>query len=159
VAVFVFGNTMKTIFEAIIFLFVTASFRRLWPLWNLRSTGNKSGLLAFCWFLNWWILPLRSLTKVWILEFQVIVEEMNIMTTVFLCYDNLKIYYPKSQTVYWLPSRFSISTGVLIWEKGSTSPFMLPHLWKCWPSWRKERDAENFPSLLVKFSKQSCWLL
>jgi hypothetical protein len=29
VAVFVFGNTMKTIFEAIIFLFVTASFRRL----------------------------------------------------------------------------------------------------------------------------------
>jgi small-conductance mechanosensitive channel len=29
-------------------------------------------------------------------EFQVVVEEMNIMTTVFLRYDNLKIYYPNS---------------------------------------------------------------
>jgi small-conductance mechanosensitive channel len=30
------------------------------------------------------------------IEFQVVVEEMNIMTTVFLRYDNLKIYYPNS---------------------------------------------------------------
>jgi small-conductance mechanosensitive channel len=30
------------------------------------------------------------------IEFRVVVEEMNIMTTVFLRYDNLKIYYPNS---------------------------------------------------------------
>ena len=28
---------------------------------------------------------------------QVVVEEMNIMTTIFLRYDNLKVYYPNSQ--------------------------------------------------------------
>lgn len=31
------------------------------------------------------------------LIFQVVVEEMNILTTIFLRYDNLKIYYPNSQ--------------------------------------------------------------
>lgn len=30
-------------------------------------------------------------------KFQVVVEEMNIMTTIFLRYDNLKVYYPNSQ--------------------------------------------------------------
>lgn len=30
-------------------------------------------------------------------EFQVVVEEMNIMTTIFLRYDNLKVYYPNSK--------------------------------------------------------------
>jgi small-conductance mechanosensitive channel len=29
--------------------------------------------------------------------FQVVVEEMNIMTTIFLRYDNLKVYYPNSK--------------------------------------------------------------
>jgi small-conductance mechanosensitive channel len=31
------------------------------------------------------------------LGFQVVVEEMNILTTIFLRYDNLKVYYPNSQ--------------------------------------------------------------
>ncbi|VAI10644.1 unnamed protein product [Triticum turgidum subsp. durum] len=64
VAVFVFGNTLKTIFEAIIFLFVMHPF----------DVGDRCEIE----------------------EVQVIVEEMNIMTTIFLRYDNLKIYYPNS---------------------------------------------------------------
>ncbi|CAM0871037.1 unnamed protein product [Alopecurus aequalis] len=64
VAVFVFGNTIKTIFEAIIFLFVMHPF----------DVGDRCEIE----------------------EVQVVVEEMNIMTTVFLRYDNLKIYYPNS---------------------------------------------------------------
>ncbi|KAM0893512.1 hypothetical protein ACQ4PT_025066 [Festuca glaucescens] len=64
VVVFVFGNTMKTIFEAIIFLFVMHPF----------DVGDRCEIE----------------------EVQVVVEEMNIMTTVFLRYDNLKIYYPNS---------------------------------------------------------------
>lgn len=64
VAVFVFGNTMKTIFEAIIFLFVMHPF----------DVGDRCEIE----------------------EVQLVVEEMNIMTTVFLRYDNLKIYYPNS---------------------------------------------------------------
>ncbi|XP_037428300.1 mechanosensitive ion channel protein 6-like [Triticum dicoccoides] len=64
VAVFVFGNTLKTIFEAIIFLFVMHPF----------DVGDRCEIE----------------------EVQVVVEEMNIMTTVFLRYDNLKIYYPNS---------------------------------------------------------------
>ncbi|CAM0870738.1 unnamed protein product [Alopecurus aequalis] len=64
VAIFVFGNTIKTIFEAIIFLFVMHPF----------DVGDRCEIE----------------------EVQVVVEEMNIMTTVFLRYDNLKIYYPNS---------------------------------------------------------------
>ncbi|VAI25026.1 unnamed protein product [Triticum turgidum subsp. durum] len=64
VAVFVFGNTLKTIFEAIIFLFVMHPF----------DVGDRCEIE----------------------EVQVVVEEMNIMTTIFLRYDNLKIYYPNS---------------------------------------------------------------
>uniref|UniRef100_A0ACD5TTE6 Uncharacterized protein n=1 Tax=Avena sativa TaxID=4498 RepID=A0ACD5TTE6_AVESA len=64
VAAFVFGNTMKTIFEAIIFLFAMHPF----------DVGDRCEIE----------------------EVQVVVEEMNIMTTVFLRYDNLKIYYPNS---------------------------------------------------------------
>ncbi|KAF8768671.1 hypothetical protein HU200_007224 [Digitaria exilis] len=63
-AVFVFGNTLKTVFEAIIFLFVMHPF----------DVGDRCEIEGV----------------------QVVVEEMNIMTTVFLRYDNLKIYYPNS---------------------------------------------------------------
>ncbi|CAM0871040.1 unnamed protein product [Alopecurus aequalis] len=64
VAIFVFGNTLKTIFEAIIFLFLMHPF----------DVGDRCEIE----------------------EVQVVVEEMNILTTVFLRYDNLKIYYPNS---------------------------------------------------------------
>ncbi|OEL26902.1 Mechanosensitive ion channel protein 8 [Dichanthelium oligosanthes] len=63
-AVFVFGNTLKTVFEAIVFLFVMHPF----------DVGDRCEIEGV----------------------QVVVEEMNIMTTVFLRYDNLKIYYPNT---------------------------------------------------------------
>ncbi|KAH7523457.1 hypothetical protein FEM48_Zijuj06G0013100 [Ziziphus jujuba var. spinosa] len=62
--VFIFGNTCRTIFEAIIFLFVMHPF----------DVGDRCEVEGV----------------------QMIVEEMNILTTVFLRYDNLKIIYPNS---------------------------------------------------------------
>ncbi|PWZ25111.1 Mechanosensitive ion channel protein 8 [Zea mays] len=63
-AVFVFGNTLKTLFEAIVFLFVMHPF----------DVGDRCEIEGV----------------------QLVVEEMNLMTTVFLRSDNLKIYYPNS---------------------------------------------------------------
>ncbi|XP_015059628.1 mechanosensitive ion channel protein 6-like [Solanum pennellii] len=62
--VFIFGNSAKTTFEAIIFLFVMHPF----------DVGDRV-----------------EVDKV-----QMVVEEMNILTTVFLRYDNQKIIYPNS---------------------------------------------------------------
>ncbi|PWA78739.1 mechanosensitive ion channel family protein [Artemisia annua] len=62
--VFVFGNTCKTTFEAIIFLFVMHPF----------DVGDRC-----------------EVDKV-----QMVVEEMNILTTVFLRFDKQKIIYPNS---------------------------------------------------------------
>lgn len=62
--VFVFGNTCKTIFEAIIFLFVMHPY----------DVGDRVDIEGV----------------------QMVVEEMNILTTVFLRYDNQKIIYPNS---------------------------------------------------------------
>ncbi|KAK4480149.1 hypothetical protein RD792_013207 [Penstemon davidsonii] len=64
VAAFIFGNTCKTIFEAIIFVFVMHPF----------DVGDRCVIDGV----------------------QMIVEEMNILTTVFLRYDNEKIYYPNT---------------------------------------------------------------
>ncbi|KAG1361022.1 Mechanosensitive ion channel protein 6 [Cocos nucifera] len=61
---FVFGNTLKTVFEAIIFLFVTHPF----------DVGDRCEVEGV----------------------QMVVEEMNILTTIFLRYDNQKIIYPNS---------------------------------------------------------------
>ncbi|KAL5847920.1 hypothetical protein ACOSQ3_011444 [Xanthoceras sorbifolium] len=64
-AVFIFGNTCKTVFEAIIFLFIMHPF----------DVGDRCEVDGI----------------------QLIVEEMNILTTVFLrCTDNQKITYPNS---------------------------------------------------------------
>ncbi|KAF5180518.1 Mechanosensitive ion channel protein [Thalictrum thalictroides] len=64
VAVFIFGNTCKTIFEAIIFLFVMHPF----------DVGDRCEVDGV----------------------QMVVEEMNILNTVFLRFDNQKIFYPNS---------------------------------------------------------------
>lgn len=64
VVAFIFGNTCKTIFEAIIFLFVMHPF----------DVGDRCEIDGV----------------------QMIVEEMNIMNTIFLRSDNQKIYYPNS---------------------------------------------------------------
>ncbi|KAK6162024.1 hypothetical protein DH2020_001865 [Rehmannia glutinosa] len=61
---FMFGNTCKTIFEAIIFVFVMHPF----------DVGDRCVIDGV----------------------QMIVEEMNILTTVFLRFDNEKVYYPNS---------------------------------------------------------------
>ncbi|KAI3499292.1 hypothetical protein L1887_35087 [Cichorium endivia] len=61
---FVFGNTCKTIFESIIFLFVMHPF----------DVGDRCEIDGT----------------------QMIVEEMNILNTIFLRSDNQKIYYPNS---------------------------------------------------------------
>ncbi|XP_076948523.1 mechanosensitive ion channel protein 6-like [Bidens hawaiensis] len=62
--VFVFGNTCKTTFEAIIFLFVMHPF----------DVGDRCEIDSV----------------------HMVVEEMNILTTVFLRFDNQKIIYPNS---------------------------------------------------------------
>ncbi|KAF8040625.1 hypothetical protein BT93_B2752 [Corymbia citriodora subsp. variegata] len=64
VAAFIFGNTCKTIFEAIIFVFVMHPF----------DVGDRCVVDGV----------------------QLMVEEMNILNTVFLKLDNEKIYYPNS---------------------------------------------------------------
>ncbi|KAK3198561.1 hypothetical protein Dsin_021976 [Dipteronia sinensis] len=64
VVAFVFGNSCKTVFEAIIFLFVMHPF----------DVGDRCEIEGV----------------------QMVVEEMNILTTVFLRYDNQKIIYPNS---------------------------------------------------------------
>ncbi|GMI85369.1 mechanosensitive channel of small conductance-like 6 [Hibiscus trionum] len=61
---FVFGNTCKTVFEAIIFLFVMHPF----------DVGDRCEID----------------------DVQMVVEEMNILTTIFLRYDNQKIIIPNS---------------------------------------------------------------
>lgn len=62
--VFMFGNTAKQIFEAIIFVFVMHPF----------DVGDRCVVDGV----------------------QLIVEEMNILNTIFLRYDSEKIYYPNS---------------------------------------------------------------
>ncbi|KAA8537465.1 hypothetical protein F0562_027073 [Nyssa sinensis] len=62
--VFMFGNTCKTTFEAIIFLFVMHPY----------DVGDRCEVDGV----------------------QMVVEEMNILTTVFLRYDNQKIIYPNT---------------------------------------------------------------
>ncbi|KAL0017679.1 hypothetical protein SO802_004748 [Lithocarpus litseifolius] len=64
VAAFMFGNTCKTIFEAIIFVFVMHPF----------DVGDRCVIDGV----------------------QMMVEEMNILTTVFLKLNNEKLYYPNS---------------------------------------------------------------
>lgn len=64
IVAFIFGNTCKTIFEAIIFLFVVHPF----------DVGDRCEVDGV----------------------ELVVEEMNILSTVFLRYDNQKVVYPNS---------------------------------------------------------------
>ncbi|CAN1823110.1 Mechanosensitive ion channel protein 10 [Linum perenne] len=63
-AAFMFGSTAKTVFEAIVFVFVMHPF----------DVGDRCVVDGI----------------------QMTVEEMNLLTTVFLRYDNEKIFYPNS---------------------------------------------------------------
>ncbi|KAL6011814.1 hypothetical protein ACLOJK_002280 [Asimina triloba] len=87
---FMFGNTAKMIFEAIIFLFVMHPFDvgdrcEIDGVQDQTATLNESACK----------LGYRTNGTLMVL-LQMVVEEMNIMTTVFLRYDNLKIIYPNS---------------------------------------------------------------
>ncbi|KAK4755955.1 hypothetical protein SAY87_009712 [Trapa incisa] len=62
--VFVFGNTVKTVFEAIIFVFVMHPF----------DVGDRCVIDGI----------------------QMVVEEVNLLTTIFLRFDNEKVFYPNS---------------------------------------------------------------
>ncbi|CAK9177102.1 unnamed protein product [Ilex paraguariensis] len=62
--VFMFGNTLKTVFEAIVFVFVMHPF----------DVGDRCVIDGV----------------------QMVVDEVNILTTIFLRYDNEKIYYPNA---------------------------------------------------------------
>ncbi|GAB2291874.1 hypothetical protein Dimus_026125 [Dionaea muscipula] len=62
--VFMFGNTVKMVFEALIFVFIMHPF----------DVGDRCVIDGV----------------------QMVVEEMNILTTIFLRYDNEKIIYPNS---------------------------------------------------------------
>ncbi|MQL96814.1 hypothetical protein Taro_029484 [Colocasia esculenta] len=77
--VFVFGNTCKTAFEAIIFVFIMHPFDvgDRCVIDGVQLTYNNPMFQLCC-------------------HPQMVVEEMNILTTVFLRYDNEKIYYPNS---------------------------------------------------------------
>ncbi|XP_050218255.1 mechanosensitive ion channel protein 10-like [Mercurialis annua] len=61
---FMFGNTVKTVFEAVIFVFVVHPF----------DVGDRCVIQGV----------------------QMVVDEMNILTTTFLRFDGEKIYYPNS---------------------------------------------------------------
>ncbi|KAF5443748.1 hypothetical protein F2P56_036283 [Juglans regia] len=61
---FIFGNTCKTVFEAIVFLFIMHPF----------DVGDRCEIEGV----------------------QLVVEEMNILTTVFLRDDNTKVFFPNS---------------------------------------------------------------
>ncbi|WCJ42755.1 Mechanosensitive ion channel family protein [Euphorbia peplus] len=63
-AAFIFGNSVKTVFEAVLFVFLVHPF----------DVGDRCVINGI----------------------QMVVEEMNIMTTTFLRFDNEKIYYPNS---------------------------------------------------------------
>lgn len=90
-AVFVFGNSCKTVFEAIIFLFVMHPY----------DVGDRCEIDGVQVQISFDSIPFHLHTMCIDSNFfklvQLIVEEMNILTTVFLrCTDNQKIRYPNS---------------------------------------------------------------
>lgn len=92
---FVFGNTCKTAFEAIVFLFVMHPF-------DVGDRCEIDGVqvtfyLHLCSVYSTLIgLFVFGLICVLTTTFQMVVEEMNILTTVFLRYDNTKLIFPNS---------------------------------------------------------------
>lgn len=88
---FIFGNTCKTVFEAIVFLFVMHPF-------DVGDRCEVDGVQVIFHF----YLYSHSLTvtcfgpNLFAIDYQMVVEEMNILTTIFLRFDNTKIVYPNS---------------------------------------------------------------
>ncbi|GER56929.1 mechanosensitive ion channel family protein [Striga asiatica] len=80
-AVFIFGNTVKSVFEAIIFVFIVHPF----------DVGDRCVIDGV----------------------QMIVDEMNILTTIFLKADNEKVYYPNSVLATKAISNFNRSPEMM----------------------------------------------
>jgi mechanosensitive ion channel protein 4/5/6/7/8/9/10 len=99
VAVFMFGNTLKTIFEAIVFLFVMHPFDvgDRCEVEEMQVTKHSPLLVALSLSASKNCSRLTDLAPNIFKKKKVVVEEMNIMTTIFLRYDNLKVYYPNSK--------------------------------------------------------------
>ncbi|XP_058106250.1 mechanosensitive ion channel protein 10-like [Magnolia sinica] len=77
---FMFGNTCKTIFESVIFVFVMHPF----------DVGDRCVIDGV----------------------QMVVDEMNILTTIFLRFDNEKIYYPNAVLLTKAISNFNRSPNM-----------------------------------------------
>ncbi|KAK2974868.1 hypothetical protein RJ640_020783 [Escallonia rubra] len=94
--VFVFGNTCKTTFEAIIFLFVMHPYdvgdRCEVDGVQVNKEKERNNLEVL------FVIPMLAYSDMSLDDIcsQMVVEEMNILTTVFLRYDNQKIIYPNS---------------------------------------------------------------
>lgn len=91
VAAFMFGNTCKIIFEAIVFVFVMHPF-------DVGDRCVVDGVQVTKLIGSSFLLSSRISLLIHVVSWnwQMIVEEMNILTTIFLRYDNEKIYYPNS---------------------------------------------------------------
>ncbi|MCL7051609.1 hypothetical protein MKW94_006562 [Papaver nudicaule] len=105
---FMFQNTCKTIFESVVFVFVMHPFDVgdrckidgvMVRIHTLKATSipllcvmHKAVHWRFCFEIS---QLKKILTKVFLI-WQMIVEEMNILTTVFLKVDMEKVYYPNS---------------------------------------------------------------
>lgn len=92
---FIFGNTCKTIFEAIIFLFVMHPYD-VGDRCEIDGVQVPRFLLNTCYLNSSICVDCGPILISTLNMFQMIVEEMNILTTVFLRYDNQKIIYPNS---------------------------------------------------------------
>nr|ABD83321.1 Fgenesh protein 101 [Beta vulgaris] len=108
VVAFVFGNTCKNVFESIIFLFVIHPFdvgdrceidavqmKERAPKPHAQQPGREKPSPTKRWQPGRAVQQLERLKKTpRFLLVDMVVEEMNILTTVFLRYDNQKIIYP-----------------------------------------------------------------
>lgn len=97
---FVFGNSCKTAFEAIIFLFIMHPFD---VGDRCEVDGIQVCLDIFSTMIQVFITQPQIQTEqsydvpfVFLILVQMVVEEMNILTTVFLRHDQQKIIYPNS---------------------------------------------------------------
>ncbi|KAI3775239.1 hypothetical protein L1987_49808 [Smallanthus sonchifolius] len=143
VAAFIFGNTCKTIFEAIVFVFIMHPF----------DVGDRCVIDGV----------------------QMIVEEMNILTTVFLRYDKEKIYYPNSvlatkaiSNFYRSPDmgdsvEFSIDFGTPFETIGLLKDKIKKYFEKNPQFWHPNhnfavKEIENFTKCVLTFTSILCFL-
>lgn len=90
-AAFIFGNTCKNMFEAIVFVFVIHPFDV-----GDRCVVDGVPVTYTTPYRSYCIMSVFHVLNLLIPGLQLRVEEMNIFTTVFLKLNNERIYYPNS---------------------------------------------------------------